>query len=52
MKATWKHHEDDKALDARERNELPASVYAFPENAKSLSTTPPTSATPSPASTR
>jgi hypothetical protein len=29
MKATWKHHEDNKALDAEERNELPASVYAF-----------------------
>ena len=34
MKATWKHHEDDKALDAKERNDLPASVYAFLEKCK------------------
>ncbi|MGF7180613.1 DUF6582 domain-containing protein [Tunturiibacter psychrotolerans] len=34
MKATWKHHEDNKALDAKERNDLPASVYAFPEKRK------------------
>jgi hypothetical protein len=34
MKATWKHHEDNKALDAKERNELPASVYAFPDKRK------------------
>ncbi len=34
MKATWKHHEDNKALDAKERSELPASVYAFPEKRK------------------
>jgi hypothetical protein len=34
MKATWKHHEDNKALDAKERNELPASVYAFSEKRK------------------
>jgi hypothetical protein len=34
MKATWKHHEDSKALDAKERNELPASVYAFPDKRK------------------
>ncbi|MGD0444767.1 MAG: DUF6582 domain-containing protein [Edaphobacter sp.] len=34
MKATWKHHEDNKALDAKERNALPASVYAFPDKRK------------------
>ena len=34
MKATWKPHEDNKALDAKERNELPASVYAFPDKRK------------------
>ena len=34
MKATWKHHEDNKFLDAKERNELPASVYAFPDKRK------------------
>ena len=34
MKATWKHHEDNKALDAKERNELPTSVYAFPDKRK------------------
>jgi hypothetical protein len=34
MKATWKHHEDNKALDANERNRLPASAFAFPEKRK------------------
>jgi hypothetical protein len=34
MKATWKHYEDNNALDAKERNELPASVYAFPDRRK------------------
>ncbi len=34
MKATWKHHEDNKSLDAQERNALPASVYAFPDKRK------------------
>ncbi len=34
MKATWKHHEDNQPLDAKERNELPASVYAFPDKRK------------------
>jgi cell division protein FtsX len=34
MKSTWKHHEDNKALDAKERNDLPASVYAFPDKRK------------------
>jgi hypothetical protein len=34
MKATWKHHEDNKALDAKERNELPQSAYAFPGKRK------------------
>ncbi len=34
MKPTWKHHEDNKALDAKERKELPASVYAFPDKRK------------------
>jgi hypothetical protein len=34
MKATWKHHEDNKTLDAKERNELPTSVYAFPDKRK------------------
>ena len=34
MKATWKHHEDNKSLDAKERDDLPASVYAFPEKRK------------------
>jgi hypothetical protein len=34
MKATWKHHEDDNALDSKERKELPASVYAFPDKRK------------------
>ena len=34
MKATWKHHEDNKTLDTKERKELPASVYAFPDKRK------------------
>jgi hypothetical protein len=34
MKATWKHHEDNKAIDADERNQLPASAFAFPEKRK------------------
>jgi hypothetical protein len=34
MKATWKHHDDNKTLNAKERSELPASVYAFPEKRK------------------
>ena len=34
MKATWKHHEYNKALDAKERAELPTSVYAFPDKRK------------------
>jgi hypothetical protein len=34
MKATWKHHEDNHSLDAKERNELPASAYAFPDKRK------------------
>jgi hypothetical protein len=34
MKTTWKHHEDNKNLNAKERSELPASVYAFPDKRK------------------
>jgi hypothetical protein len=34
MQPTWKHHEDDNPLDAAERNDLPASVYAFPSKRK------------------
>jgi hypothetical protein len=34
MKATWKAHDDNKALDAAEKNSLPDSVYAFPEKRK------------------
>ena len=34
MKATWKHYEDNKTLDAKERAGLPASVYAFPDKRK------------------
>ncbi len=34
MKATWKQHEDNKALNANERNELPASAFAFPDKRK------------------
>jgi hypothetical protein len=34
MKATWKHHEDNKTLDAKERNELPTASYAFPDKRK------------------
>ncbi len=34
MKSTWKHHEDNNTLDAKERNELPTSVYAFPDKRK------------------
>jgi hypothetical protein len=34
MKATWKHHEDNKPQDSKERNDLPASVYAFPDKRK------------------
>src|ERR1700722_4767477 len=30
MKATWKHHEDNKELSTKEREGLPDSVYAFP----------------------
>jgi len=34
MKATWKSHEDNNALDAKERDALPASVFAFPHKRK------------------
>lgn len=34
MKATWKPHDDDKALSADERKSLPDSVYAFPGKRK------------------
>ena len=34
MKATWKHHEDDKTLSVEERKKLPDSVYAFPKQRK------------------
>jgi hypothetical protein len=34
MKATWKHYEDNKPLDSKERDDLPASVYAFPDKRK------------------
>lgn len=34
MEPTWKPHQDDKPLDAAERNDLPASVYAFPKQRK------------------
>ena len=34
MKATWKHHEDNKELSTKEREGLPDSVYAFPDKRK------------------
>jgi hypothetical protein len=34
MKATWKHHEDNKALTTKEREALPESTYAFPAKRK------------------
>jgi hypothetical protein len=34
MKATWKHHEDNKELTSEERGKLPDSVYAFPDKRK------------------
>src|ERR1700729_299033 len=34
MKATWKHHEDNKELSTKEREGLPDSVYAFPGKRK------------------
>ena len=34
MKVTWKHHEDNKELSTKEREGLPASVYAFPGKRK------------------
>ena len=34
MKATWKPHEEHGKLSTEERNELPSSVYAFPERRK------------------
>ncbi len=34
MKATWKPHEEHGNLSSAERNDLPESVYAFPEKRK------------------
>ena len=34
MKPTWKPHEEHGKLSSAERNELPASVYAFPSERK------------------
>jgi hypothetical protein len=34
MKTTWKHHEDNKELTAKEREDLPDAVYAFPSKRK------------------
>ncbi len=34
MKSTWKAHDDNKALAAEEKKELPDSVYAFPDKRK------------------
>jgi hypothetical protein len=34
MQATWKHHDDNKALSPEERTNLPHSVYAFPSKRK------------------
>ncbi len=34
MKATWKHHEDNKNMSTGEREKLPESVYAFPRQLK------------------
>jgi len=34
MNATWKPHDDNKSLDAAEKNQLPDSVYAFPGKRK------------------
>lgn len=33
-KTTWQPHTEHGTLDTRERNELPESVYAFPEQRK------------------
>ena len=34
MKPTWKPYEEHGKLTSEERNELPASVYAFPKERK------------------
>jgi cell division protein FtsX len=34
MNATWKAHDDNKALDTAEKKQLPDSVYAFPGKRK------------------
>ncbi len=34
MNATWKHHEKSGDLDAKDRNSLPDSAYAFPKERK------------------
>jgi hypothetical protein len=34
MKSTWKPHDDNRSLDAKERNSLPDAVYAFPGKRK------------------
>jgi hypothetical protein len=34
MKTTWKPHEEHGQLSTKERNELPDSVFAFPDKRK------------------
>lgn len=34
MKTTWKPHEEHGELSTQDRNELPDSVYAFPDKRK------------------
>jgi hypothetical protein len=34
MKTTWKPHEEHGQLSTKERNDLPDSVFAFPEKRK------------------
>jgi len=34
MKTTWRPHEEHGQLSTRERNELPDSVFAFPDKRK------------------
>lgn len=34
MKATWRPHEEHGQLNAKERKELPETVYAFPQQRK------------------
>jgi hypothetical protein len=40
MRTTWKPHEKHGTLDTKDRNELPDSVFAFPDKRKEPLTDP------------